>query len=208
MIEFRRRSRSERTGAGDDAGFTLVELLVAMGLFLVLLTVFGAAVAAMTDDVRKTQGISEATDNVRLAFDRFDKQVRYSYAINPATRVGNDWYVEFDTVDVNGNRICRQWRLSAADQDLQQRSWPAGTAPASAPAWSTVAAGVINDPSTEPPFTVAGTTVARPYQRLTLDLVVQRSAGPGGRAATSTAFYGRNTGPDTVTPVCTQVGRS
>ncbi len=195
-------------GNDSDAGFTLVELLVAMGLFLVLLTVFGVAVEAMTSDVRKTRGISEATDNVRLAFDRFDKQVRYAYAINAATRVGNDWYVEFDTVDTTGARVCRQWRLVAASQALQQRAWPAGTTPAIAPAWSTVAAGVINDPATEPPFTVAGTTVARRYQRLALDVVIQRSAGSVGRAATRSVFYGRNTGPDTVTPVCTQVGRS
>lgn len=186
----------------------MVELLVSMGLLSVLLAVFGVVVQAMSSDVRKTQGISEATEQVRVAFDRFDKQVRYSYAINPATRIGNDWYVEFDTVDIGGGRICRQWRLSAPDRLLQQRAWPAGTTPAPVPAWNTVAAGVVNDPTSEPPFTTVPTTTQRPFQQLVLSLIVERGAGPGGRAASRSGFYGRNTSPDTVTPVCTEAGRS
>ncbi len=197
------------TGQDDghrDAGFTLVELLVAMGLFAVLLTVMMGAIGAMTTDLRKTNGVSEAADQARRAFDRLDKQVRYADAISTPGKVGSDWYVEFLTTDTQGQHVCRQWRVEASTDRLQQRSWTPGTTPSSTPSWATVAVGVVNDPVALPPF-VAEPTAADSDQQLSIDLLVERGARPAGRAETKTTFSARNTDL-TVTNFCKEVTRS
>lgn len=191
----------------SQAGFTLIELLVSMGLFAVLLVVMMGAITAMTVDLRKANGVSIASDQARRAFERLDKQVRYADAISTPGTVGSDSYVEFRTTDAAGQQLCRQWRLVAGSDLLQQRSWLAGTTPASPPAWKTVSVGVANL-STQPPFTLQAPTTARPYQQLTVDVVVTSGSKPVGRAEIETVFAARNTNSSTSTSVCNQVARS
>lgn len=202
-----------------EGGFTLVELLVAMGIFTTLLTFMVVAIGAMVTDLRKTQGIADASDQARRAFERLDKQVRYADAINAPTKVGTNWYVEFRTTDVQQRHLCRQWRLVTGTDQLQQRSWTADTTPSPAPAWSPMAFGVVNDLTTQPPFGFLPATIERPHQQLTLRLVVRRGAKPSGTAETRTTFAARNTttttetndatstGVQSATPVCTEAGR-
>src|SRR5664280_100746 len=77
------------------AGFTLVELVVAMGLFAVLLVVLMFAIIGMIGNLRKTQGIADASGQARVAFDRLDRQLRYATAVNRPVLVGQDWYLDF-----------------------------------------------------------------------------------------------------------------
>ena len=85
-----------KTPPGSDraclrtAGFTLVELVVAMGLFAVLLAVLMSAIIGMIGNLRKTQGIADASGQARVAFDRLDRQLRYATAVNRPVLVGQD----------------------------------------------------------------------------------------------------------------------
>jgi prepilin-type N-terminal cleavage/methylation domain-containing protein len=192
----RRLRRVGRPQSGSG-GFTLVELVVAMGLFAMLLAVLMTAVVGMEENLRKTQGIADASDQARLAFDRLDRQLRYATAVNRPVLVGQNWYLDFSTLNMSGSKECRQWRLDSAGQLMQQRSWT-GT-PAIAPAWVTAASGVVNDPASQQPFVFVGADAQHPTQQVVVDLVVQRGAKPPGHAETRVTLVARNTDPTTVT---------
>src|SRR5674536_356756 len=145
--------RSKTTPGSDraclrTAGLTLVELVVAMGLYGVLRAVLMSAIIGMIGNLRKTQGIAGASGQARGAFDRLDRQLRYATAVNRPVLVGQDWYLDFATLNTSGQIECRQWRVEAATELLQQRTWPVGTvAPATPPSWAGVATGVVNNPA-------------------------------------------------------------
>ncbi len=209
--------RQAPASRASDGGFTLIESLVAMVIFVVAMSVIAAAVEAMTTNMRQITGVSLATDHTRLAFQRLDKQVRYANAIStpgPGTD-GTGWYVELRLNYEEGpgasnrNRNeCRQWRL--LDRQLQTRSWlvkrpdaPNESAdPASA--WRTVSTGVVN-PVTEQPFSdvTSGLAGESLYRGLTVDLQTEHSARPKGRAQLKATFFARNASPSSSVAACT-----
>jgi prepilin-type N-terminal cleavage/methylation domain-containing protein len=200
------------------AGFTLVELVVAMGLFAVLLAVLMSAIIGMIGNLRKTQGIADASGQARVAFDRLDRQLRYATAVNRPVLVGQDWYLEFTTLDTAGQVGCRQWRVGGATDLLQQRAWTG--APVTPPSWAGVATGVVNNPASQPPFTFVAADAQHPTQQVTVDLVLTRGANPPGHAETRSTLVARNTDTTTATnadangdgvsdqQVCQEVARS
>ncbi len=218
MAAMRALWNRHRSAGATDSGFTLIELIVAMGIFSIFLSVMTAAVGGMTNSLRKTQGIADSADQARRVFDRLDRQIRYADAVNRETKVGQNWYIEFRTFDSKGVKTCRQWRLVAAQHRLQERSWT-GT-PVPAPAWTTVATGVVNAPATQRPFTFVPAGTTRVRQQVQLQLFLERGGKAAGKAATQTVLVARNTGVSTVTnddangdgasdiQVCTEAGRS
>lgn len=217
-----RRSPSRITSA-HDGGFSLVEALVAMTIFVTAMSVMSSVVLAMTNNVRQAQGVSVATDQTRLAFQRLDKQVRYATAINAPGSSAGGYYVEFSRPDpappdapsaagaVPELALCEQWRLLG--RTLQTRTWRTtnGKRVGAPPVWRTVATGVTNDIAgstpLEPPFTAA--PAGGLLQGLTVDLRTRRSDQPVGRAHLKGTFYARNTNPTPgLTPVCQHFPRS
>src|ERR1700710_2054812 len=73
------RLRAPREG---DAGVTLVELLVSMSIFGVLLTLVMAGVVSLSHSTVKVGNSADAADDLRLAFESMDRQVRYADAVN------------------------------------------------------------------------------------------------------------------------------
>ncbi len=188
-----------RPAAGREGGFTLVEYIVAMGIFSIVIGVIVGGVNVMTNDLRKATSLSDATSVGRLALTRLDKQVRYANAINRPVKVGSDWYVEFSSTNSTGVKTCYQWRLVASTDTLQQRTWAdTGSAPSSAPTWQTVAKTVVNDPTTQQPFTFLPSTTY-PLQGLSLYLVVSTGKISPGTVSTRTSIFARNTYTGTAT---------
>jgi prepilin-type N-terminal cleavage/methylation domain-containing protein len=188
---------------GDDRGFTLVELLVAMGIFSIVLAIAFSAIAEMTRNVRKAQGLADATDVSRRIFLRMDKQVRYASAVNSATLVGSDWYLEYQTALASGT-TCSQWRLVDATDQLQVRSWtPSGTAAITVPAWTTIASGVVNRPTVaaEKPFTMVPADGTWSKQRLTVITRVRAGGQPSSTVSSETTFVAVNSSGGSVTNV-------
>ena len=225
-----RRLLDRCASAQCDKGFTLVEAVVAMFVFLTALSVMTAVVAAMTASMRKGDGISQAADQVRLVFQRLDKQVRYAEAISvPGAGSDAAWYVEFSAEDNERDSRtdparkadrCHQWRVRP-DGHLQTRTWlvtPNGTT-SEATAWLTVATGINNNLATEPPFlppptggrlqaTPTATPAPRDHQGLTVDFRARRSNRPPGVAQLKATFFARNSSATTSLGVCDQLGRS
>ena len=106
----------------DDAGISIVELLIAMAIFVTVIVVFMAGVVVMTKNTVRSQVTIDAGDDVRRVFQVIDKQVRYADAINrPGAGGGGRMYVEFRTpatVAASGVTTCTQWRWDPATELL------------------------------------------------------------------------------------------
>lgn len=202
-----------------DRGFSLIEALIAMVVFGTAMSVMASVVMAMTNNTRQGQGVSVATDQTRLAFQRLDKQVRYANGLStPGTATdGSGWYVEFRVPDsMRDNRTtavardhrCHQWRVLA--RKLQTRTWlvnSVGVATPPKPRWTTVGTGIDNEITTDPPFLTPIVSTSL-HRQLAVDLVTKRSDRPVGRAQVKAAFFARNTTLTSPVDVCQQVGRS
>src|SRR5690554_5723000 len=88
-------TRLRRVTRGGDVGMTLTELIVAMGIFMAVLAVFGAAIVTMSQTTVRAQATSDSTSQVRTVFQRMDKEVRYASEINMPGAAGGDLYVEY-----------------------------------------------------------------------------------------------------------------
>ncbi len=217
MVRLRRRLDLTARGP-SDSGMTLIEMLVAMMLFTVLIGVFMSGIAVMTDSTVRTQAATGSSDEIRRAYQRLDKQIRYASAVNAPGLVGGNEYIEFETTAVapGEDPTCTQWKLDAAADTLAFRTWP-DLATATASTWTVVASRVLNVPATEPVFTFQPVDEAHTKQRVDVFLKVKDARGDGAELKSS--FVALNTTPTTVTneviasgaskyPVCQQVGRT
>jgi prepilin-type N-terminal cleavage/methylation domain-containing protein len=216
------RARSCRRVA--DAGFTLVEYTVAMSIFVVVLSITAGGIAMMARDVVKTTNLSTSTDQMRQAFTRLDRQVRYASQVNfpGKNTAGTSWFVEFLAPDGDGVPTCYQWRLDTAADRLQLRSWPGPPAAEAtvAPAWTTVASNVANDPTADQPFTLVPADADTPRQGLDISLVARRASAHTSSVSLETSLYARNSSSQSEsnndadgngasdTPICDELGRS
>lgn len=204
----RPRGSGVRADSRGDGGHTLVEMVTATFLIAVLLMAFGVAVRLMVTTTARTRSLADATTSSRAANQLLGRSLPYAARANTPTRVGDDWYLELWTdATVTGTPQCTQWRVRGAQDDLQRRTWSAGTTQASS--WVTVARLVTNDPATRPPFTVYPADSGFALPRVVVDLVFLGSAGGG--ASAQGVFALRNAGatdPVGTDVVCTEVGRS
>lgn len=195
MSRIRRALRPERR----DEGMTLIELLVAMGIFMVVIAVFMAGVVIMTRGTVRADVTAASGDSLRNTFQRMERQVRYAESVNyPGTGTSGAQYVEFRTgaaVSSTGVAMCTQWRWVPGSGDLQFRTWRDVATP-SIPAWTTVISDVLPDdasPARPYPFQVhqAIATKNEPRQRLTMRLTVGNDLA-GAKAVSETTFVARN----------------
>lgn len=189
--------------AGGDAGMTLVELLVAMGIFTTVLAIFLGGLVVMTRGTVRADVIASSGDSVRLVVQRLERQVRYAEAVNlPGQGASGAWYVEFRTgaaVSSSGAASCTQWRWDPSSQRLQTRTWR-DAATATVPDWTTVITGVLADSADTArsyPFDVALATSAQPRQRLTLRLTVGNETAETS-VDSETTFVARNSSTSSV----------
>lgn len=138
----------------DDAGLTLVELMIASALFLVALLMFGASLyVTQRMQIREDQ-YSQSNDAVHLAMQTIDRQIRSGYVVTDTAVVGTDDSVKIFT-EAGGTPTCVIWALAGSatgSQSLYTTSWSpvSGTAPSfSVPSkWRLVATGIVNSQNT------------------------------------------------------------
>jgi type II secretory pathway pseudopilin PulG len=187
------------TGDRDDAGLTMVEVLVTMGLMGVVMVVFTAAILQAYRANMKTESMSIVQSQLQTAFQRFDRELRYASWIAQPGQVNNAWYVEWAGYD--GSQ-CYQLRLDAGGV-LQMLTWPrAGTPPVEGTAGQTVATNLVVTGSG--PFerqaagvttgASAGTDFAPDFQRLRVRLTARVD---DSTAQVDTTFTALNTSRNT-----------
>jgi prepilin-type N-terminal cleavage/methylation domain-containing protein len=183
-----------------DQGVTLVELAMAMSIFLVVMSVFVGGIVIMTRGTARSQVTTYATDDARVVFERLDKTVRYAEAINypgtGAVAAEGRQYVEFRigaTESANGKAMCTQWRYDPGTGSLQRRTWE-DAAGVAVPEFTTV----VNDVAPAAsgwtggyPFRVLAATTDAPHQRLAVRLRIGKESVADPVESSST-FVARN----------------
>jgi len=222
IIRLVHRWRTIRDG-GSDAGMTLMELMVAMGIMGIFMGIATTAMVNIYSSTSKIQAVAGTSGQLSTAFDRLDKQVRYATAIDqPVTPPTSDWSVAFQNATSTGTS-CTQLRVrtvpGAGEQQLVERSWTVTTnADGSLSAtgisgWTQLADGVslTDQNGAVTPFAVS-TPSGASLQQLTLRLVALADNGSNKtRSASEVSFSALNsaaasttaaTGP--VIAVCNQ----
>ena len=81
-----RRATNLRTRLQPEEGFTLVEMVVAMGILSLVLIVFFSTLSAIQGAVARQDTLSQTNDQARLARLRLDREIRSANIIyDPAT---------------------------------------------------------------------------------------------------------------------------
>jgi hypothetical protein len=176
-------------------------MLIAMTIFAVFLAVITAVVSTMFQDIRHTTTVNYAAAQNAHAFDAFDQEIRPASAVNlPGLGTnGQDFYIEFLTTSLQGNAICRQWRLLVATDQLQQRSWtPVTSGTPTLSAWTLVSNGVVN---TTDPFALTLPADYSQSDSVTMSLTDTQGVKPSATANTSTTVVAENTNANTASNV-------
>jgi len=154
MIAVHRALARARREQRSDEGFTLMELLVAIGLLSILMAIVTAALVSMFQTVRKQQNQADAIDQIRFVVDKLDKSVRYANAINTpgAGSTAGTLYVEWRIGNLTGatnySQTCNQWRFDSTNGLLQSRTWTEGTSGSTLTSWFTQADHIVQHGST------------------------------------------------------------
>jgi prepilin-type N-terminal cleavage/methylation domain-containing protein len=185
----------ERRSARRDEGFTVIELMVALAIFSIFLTVVLASIISSTKASTNVQVTSQSSSAELSAFQRLDREIRYSDSINfPGVGSGGDPYIEFRTPSTSvssGVTLCTQWRYDIPTRSLQHRFWNDGTTPL--PNWQTDLTNMPNDGGATYPFQLipaSNATSGSTMQQLVLTLDTGNVAIKG--AAITTTFVARN----------------
>ncbi len=185
--------RKRLSGPGDS-GFSLVELLVAMLIFSVFLAIVISSVVSITRASTKVQTTARTTSQELVVFQRLDREVRYSDAINfPGVGATSGYmYIEFRipaSSTVNNVTLCTQWRYVQSTGSIQSRTWP-DTATPTFSNWDTEMTNVYNDGGPTYPFMLTPATGTSGKQLLTLTLDSGNTGVKG--TAIQSVFIARN----------------
>jgi prepilin-type N-terminal cleavage/methylation domain-containing protein len=113
-----------RRRATGDRGYSLIELMVSMGILSILMVVVLGSILSIYSAVNQTEGISFARDQIGNTFRKLDKEVRYASWVSAPGQVGNRWYLEFATP--NG---CRQLKLAGGVLTMATWTLPGSPGP-------------------------------------------------------------------------------
>lgn len=193
----------------EDAGFTLVELLVAMTLMTVVMVLTTTVLLTVQRQTRDNQARADAVAQVQLALARIDRQVRsgnvlYSPAgetlpgASPAEQCqaqgANGGTCMRVYTQSNGDQRCVQWQVTG-DGFLRMRSWSTTwQTDSKVSGWETVARNLTNLQAGVTPFSLQP-GVAGSYSPRVVDVALRANV-PGSEGKDvdlTTSLTGRNT---------------
>lgn len=133
----------------DEDGMSLTEVVVAMVIFSVVISVFMAAIVSWTEVTVRNNRVSDQTVESRRMYTSFDRNVMSAKAINRPVKVGNDWFIEI-LDEASAPKTCVQWVYRKADSTVATRSWPTGTPGPKTPTPWRVLAFNVQAPASSP----------------------------------------------------------
>ena len=207
MIDrLRNRERS------NDAGVSLIELIVSMGIFVSIMGVITASVISMMGQTRKELGQSDNLDNARKIIQNLDQSVRYANAVTtPGTGTDGAYYVEYRTGNTAQQQTCWQWRYVPTTKLVQVRHWLpplAGVGSVSPTAWVLEGTGISLVGAT-PIWSITPNPPApdNVHQQLVVSFNASHGA-PITSQANQVTFTAINTASSSpLSSVCNEVGR-
>jgi len=165
-----------------EAGHTLAELMVTLGLMSLVMALITAGTLAMYGLLNRSEAISDASEKLRIVVDRLQKEVAYASSVGveqitaldavpdgQGVRPG-DWYVDYLRKTYDGSSQCVELRLLGESKQLQRRTWPSADTPDGT--WSVLADNVFPSADSMPfELTDAGTEGSN-FARLAINLSV------------------------------------
>jgi len=180
-----------------ESGFSLLELIIAVGIFTIFIAMFIAAVVSLSRGTVRARLTTETASSISVVFQNIDRQVRYADSINfPGLGPSGARYIEFRTpassTKENVTR-CTQWRYVPSTGRIESRQW-SDVAGAVRPAWSTKLSNVIAVSGTNYPFEmVPASQAGTSKQQLVFSIEAGNpSALDKSGSAVTTRFVARN----------------
>ncbi len=172
-----------------DRGFTLIELMIVLFLMTVVFAMCLNSLVSLQRSVVTTDSRTQALDQVGLAVQQIDREVRSGNIFYAPTNNGMTMLVY---TQANGNQRCVQWQVNGTL--LQSRSWSQTWQTDGSPTvvpWSTIATGVTNASTTPttPAFTVEGVAA----RILNIDITTDSANSQSGGSEVTDSVEGRNT---------------
>jgi Tfp pilus assembly protein PilV len=160
----------------DDAGITLIDVLVSMSIMAVVMALFTAGIAQMYRISYGNDAQSVVQSQISTALLRLDPEIRYAAGVSrTGSSVGTSSSATVDFLQLQtGVTRCVQLRVS--NGQLQQRTWTWQATPFAPTDWTTLASGITS----ATPFTYLPATSDIAHQQLRVRL----SATAGGAART------------------------
>lgn len=197
------------TARTDDAGTTLMEVMVTMGIMSVVMAVFTGAILQMYQATVRTETSAAAAAEIRQAFQQLDKELRYASWFAPTPgKVGTSWYEEFADADGGCGQLRVDIGATVGAGVLQMLRWTAGSPPAAGQRGQTLASRLVVDPVVSPFLmqaagtTAAGAGYATDYQRLQVRLTARVNRVTTPLDSTFTAINTSRVSP--TTNVCSE----
>ena len=177
-----------------DGGFSLIEIMVVLGIMSVITAVFTTGVLQIYRSTVSAEADSVTQSQLSQALLRLDKSLRYAYSIGAVHIEGTTPYVEYLVLTaVPGQttyaKSCIQLRLTGTaspNLQLQSRSW-ATTTPTSPSAWVPLASN-LSAVAGSTPFARTQPTTAINHQLLTIRLAAQSGSATKNSTLTFTAL--------------------
>lgn len=192
-----KRPARER-GSGDrrsgDSGYSLVEVLVAMGVTTIIGVVFTTATLQIFRTATAEDNDYLTQQQISLALQRLERQLPYAYSIGAVHTEGTAAapYVEYllrtpAVAQTAYLKQCFQIRLTGTDpaRQLQSRYWTQGV-PAGVTAWTVLASNLSTSGTV--PFTRTQPTALVNHQLLTVRVASQSGSALQSSAITFTAL--------------------
>jgi prepilin-type N-terminal cleavage/methylation domain-containing protein len=148
------RARLDVVRARRDAGFTLIELMVAMLVFSIFLAILITSIVGLTRSATKLQVAAVSSNQELSVFSALDRQIRYADGINVPGTGAADTYIEFRVPsDSTASNVttCIQWRYDPVAGTIASRTWPDGNLGAYT-SWNFLLKNVANDGGANYPF--------------------------------------------------------
>lgn len=186
----------------------MIELIVAMGLFALFLSLLVGGIVGFTRATTESRLDAQTSSAVGAAMKRIERSARYADAINYPGVVSGKSYVEWrvDAVSApSGVTTCYQLRYTAPTGTLALRAWPV-TSSASSARWSVLLSGVRGTASTSYPFMTIAAGAASNYQGLTVSVAAGLDADTG--TTTSSTVYAKNSSSDSTSNAVASSGQS
>jgi len=191
-----------------DRGTTLTELLVAMIVFGIAMTMIMAAAIAVQKVTKDSEASADAVFQTRQALATIDKQVRSGNVLfSPADEAAyvstcqsfgsNDGSCMRIFTQTNGPQKCVQWQVAAdgtGTYQLLMRSWtPDWQTVGGVSGWAVAARGLAAPTAASAPFTLDTDAAGTYGTRLLRIHLVAVNAKSGKDVALDASISGRNT---------------
>ena len=126
------RRRARRPRIPGDAGYSLTEVLVSMGLMSIVMAIASTGFYSMyhLSDAAETAALAQA--ELQAAFNKLDREVRYAARVSDPYFDSSTWYIDYVFPDDTGVNQCVQLSLPRAGGTLKHRQWDQRLSPSAA----------------------------------------------------------------------------